>query len=565
MSPLFPSLRLVRPSLFASVRGVRLGDLGGDVIAGLTLLAIAAPEQMATARLGGLAPQLGFLAFAAATAGFILFGVNRRLSVGADSTLMPIIAGSLALLALPGSAEYQGLMAVVALLTGVILLVGGTLRLGWVADLLSKPVLTGFLAGIAVHVALSQAPAFLGLEEEHGSSFARISALVAQAGLVNPWSLAIGAFVTVAIIASERLNPRIPGALIALALSAVAVQALGLEAKGVQVLGVLTAQKAQMHWPVISFNNLLHVVGLSFMAALVVMMQTAATSRSFTLAGEKEAVDQDFLGLGAANLVAGLFGTFAVNASPPRTAVAAEAGAKSQVSSLIAAASLILIGALAGGLFAHVPTAALAGVLMFVAMRIFHVQDFGRILATARGEFALAAATALLILALPIQTGVALGMFFSLIHGLFLTTQAAPAEFERVRGTTIWWPMTPGLSGERVPGVLVVGFQAPLSFLNAYEFRKGLLKTVKAASPGVGLVVLEAGSVVDIDYTASEILKSVIEAVRADGAQFAMARLESTRAQASLRRFGLDAVLGAQNQFLSVEAAITALAPHPSI
>src|SRR5450631_2721902 len=222
---------------FASLAGWRLADLGPDSIAGLTLAAIAVPEQMATARLGGFAPQIGFVAFIAGAIAFAAFGSNRSLSIGADSTITPIFAGGLALLAVSGSPEYAALAGVLALMVGVVLVVGGIFRLGWIADLLSVPVTVGFLAGISVHILISQLPAILGLASPSGPMLQRLATLAEQLPQTNPFSLVIGLGVLALIVISERIHVRIPGALIGLVGAAAAVIFLGLESRGVAVLG----------------------------------------------------------------------------------------------------------------------------------------------------------------------------------------------------------------------------------------------------------------------------------------------------------------------------------------
>src|SRR5215469_3810208 len=177
--------------MFSSLRGLRAGDLSGELAAGLTLAAIAIPEQMATARLGGFDAQLGLFAFLAGSLAFAAFGASRILSVGADSTITPIFAAILMPMA-ANSADRAGLAGVLALLVGAVLIVGGTLRLGWIADLLSKPVVTGFLAGISVHIVLSQAPVVLGVTGGGDTAYQRVAALVAQRGDINPITLALG-------------------------------------------------------------------------------------------------------------------------------------------------------------------------------------------------------------------------------------------------------------------------------------------------------------------------------------------------------------------------------------
>ncbi len=546
---------------FRPLRGVTPGDLGHDLIAGLTLAAIAIPEQMATARLGGFAPQLGFVAFVAASIGFAVFGANRQLSAGADSTITPIFAGSLGLMAVAGSTQYAHYAAALAIIVGALLAVAGLLKLGWIADLLSRPVITGFLAGISLHIVLSQAPSVLGLPEGAGDVYHRLGELWSQAPRANLLAVAIGVGVFAVTLGAERLSPRIPGALIALVGAAAATAALHLDRQGVAVLGRLSNGFALPGVPSLDLAHAAPLVGLALLVSLVVMFQTAATTRSFSGSDEDPDVARDYVGLGVAGVLAGLFGAFPVNASPPRTAVVAEAGGRSQFAGLAAALAVALLAAFGGRLLADVPAAALGGVLLFVAVRIFHVKTLADILRHAPTEFVLAVATTVLIVALPIQTGVAIGVFLSLAHGVFTITQARAITFERVPQTTVWWPASTMQAGETEPGVRVIGFQAPLSFLNAYEFRRGALQAIDSAAGQLRLVVLEASSIVEIDFTAADILSEVIARARAAGIDFAVARLESIRGQAAFDRFGVTEALGRDHLFHSVDQAIRALAP----
>jgi len=554
-----PAPRSASWPVFRALRGVTAGGLGHDAVAGLTLAAIAIPEQMATARLGGFAPQVGFFAFIAAAVGFAVFGSNRQLSAGADSTITPIFAGALALMAATGSPQYAGFAAALALIVGVMLAAAGLLKLGWIADLLSRPVITGFLAGIAVHIAISQAPSVLGLPEGHGDVYHRLAALWAGWPGANPAAIAIGLGVLAVIVAGEKLNPRIPGALIALVGAAGATAALHLDRRGVAVLGHITGGPPRLSVPQIGMAGVLPLAGLGLLVTLVVMFQTAATSRSFSGEDGDPDVAGDYVGVGVGNLLAGLLGAFPVNASPPRTAVVAGAGGRSQFASLMAALAVVLLATFGASLLAHVPAAALGGVLLFVALRIFHVGTLIDILRRTPAEFALAVATTVLIVALPIQTGVAAGVLLSVAHGVFTITRARPIPFERVPGTTVWWPTSMSARGETEAGALVMGFQAPLSFLNAYDFRRGALAAIGAADKAVRLFVLEASSIVEIDFTAAEILSEVVAKARAAGLTFAVARLESVRAQAAFDRFGVTALIGRDHIFRSVEEAVRAL------
>lgn len=545
--------------IFRTLRGLAAADLNRDLVAGLTLAAIAIPEQMATAKLGGFAPQIGFFAFMAGALAFAAFGASRVLSVGADSTITPIFAGSMAALATSGSEEYLALAGALALLVGAILIVAGFIRLGWIADLLSRPVITGFLAGISIHIVLSQAPTVLGVPGGGANTYERVAALVAQLPDTNWLALALGLGVLAITFVCERWNPRIPGALIGLVAATVAVVVFDLEAHGVKVLGEVPGGRPHFGLPAVDLSLVYRVIPLAIVVALVVMMQTAATTRSFPSAGEPQDVDRDFIGAGAGSVLAGLFGAFPVNASPPRTAILSEVGARSQAAGLFAIAIILALASFGTALLAHVPEAALGGMLLFVAQRIFRIDMFMEIWRRAPLEFALIVATMVAIVVLPIQTGVVIGIFLSLLHGVFITTRAQAIELERVPGTTVWWPPHPSLEGEKQEGVLVMAFQAPLSFLNAYDFRRGVEEALARKGATLRLMVLEASSIVAIDYTAADVLAEVIRKFHAEGIDFAVARLESVRAQDAFHSFGLIDLIGADHIFHSVEEAIRVL------
>ena len=349
-----------RPFLFSSFQGWRAASIGRDAVAGLTLAAITIPEQMATARLGGFEPQIGFYAFIGATLGFAVFGASRMLTAGADSTITPIFAGTLAALAASGAGSLGSSAVALAFLVGAMLVTGGALKLGWVANLLSTPVITGFLAGIAVHILMSQLPSLLGIAGG-GSDFpGRVMAIAHQLSALNPYSMAIGVGVLALMLIGEHLNPRFPSALLGVILATLAVVAFDLERRGVAVLGALPGGLPHPVWP--ALDGWRPLVPLALLVTLIVMMQTATVSHSFRDAdGREPNINRDFLGIGAGNLASALFGAFPVNASPPRTAVVAEAGGVSQLGALIAAAIVLILVLWGGALLTHVPQAALAG------------------------------------------------------------------------------------------------------------------------------------------------------------------------------------------------------------
>jgi len=551
--------------VISSLRGHQAKYLPRDVAAGITLAAIAIPEQMATARLGGFPPVIGFFAFLAGTLAFAIFGGSRTLSAGADSTITPIFAGGLVLLAAAGSPAYAGMAAVIALIAGVILVGGGLFRLGWIADLLSAPVVTGFLAGIAIHVIVSQLPSLLGIPVAGDNLFRRVASIVAGLDQTNSWALALGLSVLVLVLVCERISPRIPGALLGVLATTACVMEFGLEGRGVAVLGAVPNKLPPLALPATSFDQLVHVVPLALIIAVVIMIQTAATSRSFVSdATEPPDINRDFIGVGAGNLLAGLFGAFPVNASPPRTAIAFETGSRSQITGLVAAVLVLCLVAFGTKFLTHVPQAALAGILLFVAFRIFRIRDMIAIYRLTVAEFALIIATMLSIVALPIETGVAIGIILSLLHGMWSATRARAIEFVRVPGTSIWWAPSDTEPGETLADVAVIAFQAPLSFLNADVFRRGLSEVIERRAERPSLVVLEAGNIIAIDYTAAQVFAETIRRCRSTGMTIAVARLESVRAQEAFARFGIIDLLGNDRLFRSVDDAIRSLAGNPS-
>jgi MFS superfamily sulfate permease-like transporter len=546
--------------IFRSLKAFRPGDLPGDLIAGLTLAAIAIPEQMATARLGGFSPQIGFFAFMAGSLGFAMFGANRFLSCGADSTITPIFAGGLALMATAGTPEYQSLAMALALMVGVIMIAAGLFKLGGIANLLSTPVTVGFLAGISVHILVSQLPGVLGLASPDGPTLYKLGVLARELGQTNLYTLVIGLGVLALVAGSEKISARIPGALIGLVAATVAVIAWHLESKGVKVVGTVPGTLPTPSFPVVAPERWVKLSSLAILIAIVVMVQTAATTRSFLSDPDEPAdVDRDFLGAGAGSLLAGLFGAFPVNASPPRTGIVSETGGRTQLGGLVAAAIVLALLAFGATLLQHVPDAALGGVLLFVALRIIRMKQIVAIFRQSFYEFLLVVATSAAIIVLPIEQGVAVGIALSLLHGIWTTTRGRMVEFVHVPGTTIWWPAGPRVTGERKPGMAVVGLQAPMSFLNAAGFHSDVLKVINASTPTPRLLVIEASGMIEIDFTAAQALHDLFRECRDDGVTVAIARLESTRAQEAFERFDLYEVLPKDRVFHSVDEAVRAL------
>ena len=553
-------------NVFATLRGYRVGWFGGDLLAGLMLAAIALPEQLATAKLAGFPVEAGFFAFAAGTLAFALLGTNRFASVGADSTIAPIFAGSLGALVATGGTEYRELAGIVAIGAGAILVAVGFARAGWVADLLSVPVTTGFLAGISAHIVIGQLPSLFGIAKTEAPLILQFVDVIAHIGAANPYTLALGIAVLAVTLAASRVSERIPGALIGLVCAGAAVAAFHLRERGVAVLGDISVSVPRFHLPLVhDVETLLKIAPLALVVAAVCALQTSVVVRSFpSNAGASDDPSGDFVAVGAGSILSALSGAFAVNASPPRTAVAKGAGGRSQMSGLVALAALVAIVAFFSHLAAFVPQAALAGVLIFIGMRIFRLGDMLQIARRSPGELNLVFAGALLVIVFPIQTGMLLAIMLSLVHGVTLVMWPPATQLFQVRGTTVWWPRT----GERdvmdVPGIVVFAPAAPVNFTNAEYVRQRLLAVVAQAPPPVKLVVIEASAVTDVDYTGGAILQTAIEALKARNIEVALARLMGAHANEAAERSGLIAAVGMDHVFLSVADAVAKLSGEPA-
>ncbi|WP_255346298.1 SulP family inorganic anion transporter [Asticcacaulis sp. AC466] len=528
--------------------------------AGLTLAAITLPEQIATAHLGGFAPQAGIFAFVAATLGFALFGGNRLLTAGADSTTVPIFAGTLAALAVTNASSLPAEAAALAILVGGMLIVSSLMKLGWVSGLLSVPIITGFLIGISGHIVVSQLPELLGISVSGDTLPAHVGYIIAHMAALNPYTLATGLGVLAIMLVSEKLSGRLPGALIAIVLATLAVSIFKLTGHGVSVMGAVPFGLPQLTLP--DFSGWARLVPLALIITLIVMMQTAAVSQSMSSpGGDGPDIDRDFRGMGVGNLIAALVGAFPVNASPPRTAVVAQAGGTSQLAAIVASVCVVIVIFWGGDLFTLVPQAAFAGILLFVAQRICRVGTVIKVIKQTPLEGGLVILTAVAVIALPIQTGVAIGIGLSLLHGVAMILQTRPVELSRLPGTTIWWPQKGNASPPEDVAILVVAFQAPLLFANADVFRRGMIHKISAANPLPQVVILEASGIADIDYSAAQAFIDVIAYCRLHQVRLALARLESLKAQDAFERFGIMRELGEGCFFHSVDEAVNTLKP----
>ena len=534
------------------------------------LLVIAIPEQLATSRLAGMPPITGFYAFAAGTLMFALLGTNRRLSVGADSTVAPLFAAAVGSFAVVGSTRYGDMVGILAVMVGALLTLVWLLRLGWIAELLSEPIIAGFLAGIGVVIVVHQLPDLLGVTGGGSTTLGRLKEIWDEAGSTCAWTLVIGLGVFATVFGLERIDKRIPGALIALAVSTLLVSVFGLQSHGVAVLGHVAHGAPTLGLRGITWKTLGELAPIAGTVALVIVSQSAATTRAFTghgAAGRREVdVGQDLLAVGAGNVLAGLVGAFPVDASPPRTAAVANAGGRSQWTGVIAA--LVLVALIpAAGILSDVPLATLAGVLLFVATRVFRGRELVAIGRFDRFELALALITLLTVALVGVEQGIGVAVGLAVLDRTRLTARPHLHVLGRIPGSTSWTPDENGASVEQIPGVLVVLFATPLWYANAVHFQAELLDAVAAArTDGARLhgVVIDALGMSDIDFTGAAALKEIFDDLTPDGVEFAIARAGSG-VKAELRRAGLTPAGIAEDRFFpDVDAAVSAIAPDPT-
>ena len=547
-------------AVFRSPRGYRRSWVAPDLIAAVTLLAIAVPEQLATSRLAGMPPIAGWYAFLAGTVLFVLLGSSPQMSVGADSTIAPLFAVGIAGLAPGGSAQYVALVGILAVVVGVLVALVGLLRLGWIAEFLSAPIITGFLAGVAVIIVVHQLPDLFGLPAPTGTTLHRVVTIAAHLADANGWTFGIGAAVFLLMLAARRIDRRVPGALLGLIASTLAVVAFGLDGHGVAVLGTLTHGVPRLGLSGLSWSTLTSVFPTAGVVALVVVSQSAATARAFADQGGYEIdVGRDFVGVGAGSIVAGLLGSFPVNASPARTAAVAAAGGRTQLAGLGAALALVLVIP-AAGLLTDVPLATLAAVLIYVAVEMVRVRDLVAIARFDLFELALAIITLCTVALVGVEQGIAVALALAILDRTRLTARPQMHVLGRIPGTTSWAPLSSDEHTAQVPGVLVAMFATPLWYANAVHFRTEL-KAAMARSVGAPrLVVLDTIGMTDIDFTGSRALRHVLDELEHDHVTLGVARA-GQHVRESLTRSGLLARIGEDHLFASVGEAVTSLGP----
>jgi high affinity sulfate transporter 1 len=537
------------------MRGYQRTWLRGDVVAGVTLAAVAIPECMGYARIAGMPVVTGLYTILLPLAAFALVGSSSHLVVGADSATAAILYGGLIALAQPLSPDWLELASATALLTAALLLVARILQLGFLANFLSRTVLVGFLSGVGITLLVKELPDMLGVPSQGGGVVSELLDTVREAPMTQPATIALAVGVLAVIVLTERFAPRLPAALLAVALAIVATWALQLEQYGVQVVGEVPPGLPSFHLPNPPVSDAPQLLSTGAAILLVILAQSAATSRSFA---EKydESLDenQDLVGLCLANALAGLSSTFVVNGSPTKTAVVDAAGGRTQLAQLVTAGVTLAVLLVLTPLIAYLPNAALAALVFLIGLKLVDLDSLRQLWRLTRGAFLVTIGTLLAVVFLGVELGILLAIGLSILDHLRREYRPRDVVLIASDGQLRAKLADPGL--ETQPGLIVYRFGATLFFANVDYFSERVQALAEHAPHPVRCFVFDLVSVGDIDYTAGQSLPSTLANLKRLGITVALAQADAVQDQ--LRRYGIVEQVGAGSIFDSVQAAVEA-------
>ena len=538
----------------AMLRDYRRAWLPGDLIAGVTVAAYLVPQVMAYATIAGLPPVTGLWAAFPALIAYTLFGSSKSLSMGPEATTALMTLVAIKPLAAGDPARYARLATTLALLTGLMALAAWLLRLGFFADLLSRPVLVGYLAGVALIMIGDQLQRATGVPVRGQVFFVQVGSFARGLSQVKPAVLVFSLSILAFLLLLRWRWPRLPGPLLAALLATAAVAVL--HPGGVSVVGPVPARLPSVGLPTLDPGVLRELLLPAFTVLVVGFSDDVVTARSFADRDEKIVANRELLALGVANVGAALVRGFPVSSSGTRTAIAIAAGRKTQAYSLATAASVLVVLLVARPVLSRFPTAALAGIVIFAALHLIDVQAFRRLLAFRRTELGIAVAACLGVLAFDILYGVLVAIALSVAD--LLVRVARPHD--AIQG------MVPGLAGmhdvddypdaQTIPGLVVYRYDAPLCFANAEDFRRRAL-TAADREPDLRWFVLNVEANVEVDFTALEAMDALREDITGRDAVFALARVKQDLL-ARLEAFGLASKIGTELLFPTLPTAVQA-------
>jgi len=530
--------------------------LRGDLLAGLTVAAYLIPQVMAYAGVAGLPPVTGLWAAAPPLVIYAVLGSSRSLSMGPESTTALMTAVAIGPLAAGDSSRYLALASTLALLVGLLAVIAGLARLGFVADLLSRPVLVGYLAGLAVIMIAGQLGRVTGVPVSGRTFIAQIVSFVRGIGSIQWATVAVAAAVLAFLAIVRSRWPRVPGPLIAVAAASAAVWVFGLASHGIAVVGPIPAGLPAVHLPGLSPRDLRELVGPALSVLIVAFSDDVLTARSFARRGERIDPSQELLALGVANSAAALVHGFPVSSSASRTALGQAAGSRTQLYSVTAAAVLLAVLGFGHSLLAQFPVAALGAIVIYAAIRLIDVTAFRRLIAFRRSELLIAVAACLGVLIVNILYGVLIAIGISVAELLIRVARPHDAIQGQVPGLAGMHDVDDYPQARTIPGLVVYRYDAPLFFANAEDFRRRALAAA-GQQPLLRWFVLNVEANVEVDFTALEAVDAVREELTAAGAVFALARVKQDLL-ARLESFGLAGKIGKDLLFPTLPTAVEA-------
>lgn len=505
--------------------------LGVDVLAGVTLAAVAIPEVMGYTSIAQTPVITGLYTIILPTLVFALLGSSRLLVVGADSATAAILAAGLAGLGIsglsPNSTEWVAWTSLVALVCGALLVLARLLRLGFLGDFLSASVLIGFLTGVGISVLTGQLPDMLGIPKGTGNWFEQQWSTLTHLGDANGWTMAFAGGTLVIIVGCKLINRKIPGAVIAVILSIVLSNVLDASSQGVAVIGPVQGGLPPFGLPQgLDLSDIPAVMGVALSCFFLIIAQSAATSRSFAMKhSERVDINRDILGLAGANVAAGLTGTFVVNGSPTKTEILDEQRGRSQMANITMVAVVIVVVLFLTRYLTNMPVAVLAAIVFMIGLGLVDFRGLRRIRAARVSEFVIALLTAIVVFAWGVEEGIILAIVLSVLE--LVRRAYTPRDFlvgVSKDGEPTYTAAEPGT--ESLPGLVVFRFDSRLFYANASLFVDRIQQLIAAAPSRVRWLILDCSSIGDIDYSASLNLEGLIASLHAEGRVFAIAQAD---------------------------------------
>jgi len=534
-----------------------------DLFAGVTIFAMLVPQGMAYGELAGVAPVVGLYTAIGALVGYALFGSSQRLMIGPESTTALMVGTAVASVAAGGNpARFALLVALLALLVGVIMLVAGLARFGFLADFVSKPILIGYITGVAIIMIVGQLGKLFGIKIESENFFLQIAELFTRLGQVHVLTLVIGLVLLVFLLVLRRFAPKIPGALIVVVIMTIISALLHLDTYGVAVVGPIPSGLPKLGLPDLRFSDVWNLLPSSLILTLIVFTDAILTARLFAEKhGEKVDASRELIGLGVANIASGFLQGFPAGASQSRTAVDETAEGKTQLVGIVAAALMLAFLLWFTRLLQSLPQMVLAVIIIVAAINLFEFKPLQKVYRVRRVEFYLALVTLIGVLSIGVLAGILVAVLLALIVVIGRISRPHDAVLGSVEGVDGYQDIEVYANSETEPGLIVYRFDAPLFFANAEYFLTQVQELIDASNPPIEWLLIDAEAIVDIDVTAAEALSKLQSELERKGVIMAIARA-SHPLQRMLTRAGLTERIGPAHFFPTVRTAVQAYLDH---